>query len=103
MIFPIQLPLTERDDKAATVIIAVVYGGPMAQEGARFCSYISSLLFPSLSCALSRSLLLTLPRRVFILPLLVVDSLLFPERAESRSQRENIFAVARIVPEATSS
>lgn len=28
MIFPIQPPLMERDDKAATVIIAVVYGAP---------------------------------------------------------------------------
>jgi len=28
MIFPIQPPLTERDDKAAALIIAVVYGMP---------------------------------------------------------------------------
>lgn len=43
MIFPIQPPLTERDDKAATVIIAVVYGGPMAQEGAGWLVYRARL------------------------------------------------------------
>lgn len=50
MIFPIQPPLMERDDKAATVIIAVVYGAPTVPSvcGLSFV-YRARLFFPPLS------------------------------------------------------
>lgn len=55
MIFPIQPPLTERDDKAATVIIAVVYGARWPPKCAGSVIYRSPLFssFPppfSLHC-----------------------------------------------------
>lgn len=87
MIFPIQSPLTERDDKAATVIIAVVYGAPITPESVRARSYISSnsRLFP-----LSFSLIFS--SRV---------AFLFFLRFDFFAELENIFAASQIAPEAT--
>lgn len=93
MIFPIQPPLTERDDKAATVIIAVVYGGPMARESVQARSRIyrarlfSSFFFsPLLSSSLAS--------RFYFSPL--------PPCHDFSAELENIFAAAEIAPEATS-
>lgn len=88
MIFPIQPPLTERDDKAATVIIAVVYG-------ARWPRVADSVVYRSSPFS---SLLLHLfpssPLDVFIFPL---------SRLRRRARAsENIFVVPQIAPEATS-
>jgi len=85
MIFPIQSPLTERDDKAATVIIAVVYGAPMAAESVR--ARISSARLFLLSFSL------ILPSRV---------AFLFFPCLDFSAELENIFAAPQIVPEATS-
>lgn len=51
MIFPIQPPLMERDDKAATVIIAVVYGAPTVPSVCRlsFVYRARALFSPLLS------------------------------------------------------
>lgn len=99
MIFPIQPPLTERDDKAATVIIAVVYRA----RWPRVCGHgrISELspLSPLFLTFFSRR------RRsrfffFFFFPPPPSPSLSRLRRRSGAS--ENIFVVPQIAPEATS-
>lgn len=93
MIFPIQPPLTERDDKAATVIIAVVYDNPertRARARAASQSYIELTFF-----------LFLLSHSRFYFP---SSARLHPPSPSARSPRgiatsENIFVAGRgIVP-----
>lgn len=82
MIFPIQPPLMERDDKAATVIIAVVYGARRCRVCARASFvYRARLFFP---------LLLLLPLPLNALPFLFLPCLDFARA------NENIFVVSQI-------
>lgn len=81
MIFPIQPPLMERDDKAATVIIAVVYGAPTVPSvcGLSFVYRARLFFFPSSFSSLS------LPPRFYFSPV-----------STFARANENIFVVSQI-------
>ena len=85
MIFPIQPPLTERDDKAATVIIAVVYGARWPPKCASSVIYRSPLTFFLFSSIAAHIFIFSLSRL-----------------CRRYSASENIFVVPQIASEATS-
>lgn len=80
MIFPIQPPLMERDDKAATVIIAVVYDAPTVPSvcGLSFV-YRAPVFFPP-----------------FSRPSLSLFGLYFSPVSTFARANENIFVVSQI-------